>query len=118
MAGSGGEGELIGLNGSGWSVRLHEGAVATSSKLRRSWTTPAGQQHHIVDPASGVPAAGRFVAASVVAPTAAIADALGTALLASPERALPALARLNAEAFLLDEDGVPLMTAGMERWLA
>jgi thiamine biosynthesis lipoprotein len=118
VAASGTEGELIGLNDSGWSVRLQLGAVATSSTLRRSWVTAQGRRHHIIDPASQTSAVRRFVAASVVAPTTAVADALGTALLANPELAMPALARFEAEAFLIDASGASLMTPGMERWLA
>jgi thiamine biosynthesis lipoprotein len=35
------------------TVTLAAGAVATSSRLRRRWLSEAGDQHHIVEPASG-----------------------------------------------------------------
>ena len=35
------------------SVGLLEGAVATSSRVRRRWTTGAGAAHHLIDPRTG-----------------------------------------------------------------
>ena len=87
--------ELIGLGVKGYSVRLAQGAVATSSVLKRRWQTEGGEGHHIIAPETRLPAGTRFALASVVAPDAATADALATALLADPDRALPALGILR-----------------------
>ena len=57
-------------------VAVPHGAVATSSRLRRRWATPAGPAHHLIDPATGRPAATGVVAATVVADQAWRAEAL------------------------------------------
>jgi thiamine biosynthesis lipoprotein len=108
-----GDHDLIGLGIEGYRVRLDHGAVATSSTLRRRWETVEGFAHHIIDPATLLPAAGRFVLASVVAPTAAIADALATALIADAQLALPAFAHTDAAALVLGDDGQCLVTEAM-----
>ena len=61
------------------SVWLDDGGVASSSALQRSWTTAAGRAHHIIDPASGGPAATPIVGACVVAATATQAEIYATA---------------------------------------
>ena len=62
-------------------VNLVDGAVATSSTLRRRWATLDGYAHHVIDPRTGRPSAGDVVACSVVAAEAWWAEALATALL-------------------------------------
>ena len=64
---------------------LPQGAVATSSRMRRRWRTATGSAHHLLDPATGRPATGDTVAVSVVADRAWRAEAVATALfLAGP----------------------------------
>ncbi|MEZ4503539.1 MAG: FAD:protein FMN transferase [Dehalococcoidia bacterium] len=110
--------QLVQVNGTPWMLRIEVGAVATSSTLRRVWDTDRGRMHHIVDPHSAEPARRAYAWATVVAPRAALADALATALLANPEAALAALPTFEAEAFLMGHDGTPQMTPGMTKWLA
>lgn len=62
-------------------VNLRQGAVATSSVLRRRWTGPHGPCHHVVDPSTGLPVDGPVVGVSVLAAEAWWAEALATALL-------------------------------------
>ena len=45
---------------------LHDGAVATSSRLQRRWQTRTGAAHHLIDPRTGVPAVTPLVAVSAV----------------------------------------------------
>jgi FAD:protein FMN transferase len=47
-------------------VGLLEGAVATSSRVRRRWTTGAGPAHHLIDPRTGAPGAERYATAAAV----------------------------------------------------
>jgi thiamine biosynthesis lipoprotein len=61
--------------------QLPDGAVATSSTLRRRWTTSDGPAHHVIDPRTGRPSQGAVVACSVVAAEAWWAEAVATALL-------------------------------------
>ena len=58
-------GERIGLEG---------GAVATSSRTRRTWLSDGRQVHHLLDPATGQPAASGLTAVSVAAATCAQAE--------------------------------------------
>lgn len=62
-------------------INLRAGALATSSVLRRRWSTPDGQAHHTIDPRTGMPSNGEAVAVSVVAGEAWWAEALATAIL-------------------------------------
>lgn len=62
-------------------VQLSEGAVATSSVLRRRWRTVDGHAHHVIDPRTGAPTHGSALAVTVVAGEAWWAEALATAVL-------------------------------------
>jgi FAD:protein FMN transferase len=69
------------------SLRLAEGAIATSGITHRAWAgsdgTPA---HHLIDPASGLPAFTGIVQATALAPTAVEAEVRAkAALLSGPE---------------------------------
>jgi len=46
---------------------LYDGALATSSRLHRSWSTRSGAAHHLIDPSTGSPASTPLVAVSAVA---------------------------------------------------
>ena len=48
-------------------VGLHDGALATSSRLQRAWRTRAGDAHHLIDPGTGAPAMSPLVAVSAIA---------------------------------------------------
>lgn len=57
-------------------LEIDEGAVATSSRLKRSWTGPDGStRHHLIDPRSGLPAVGPVDQMTVAAPDGARAEA-------------------------------------------
>jgi len=58
---------------------LEAGAVATSGRDRRRFG-PVRELHHLIDPATGAPAAAGPLAVTVVAPDAAAAEAHATAL--------------------------------------
>ncbi|MCD1258870.1 FAD:protein FMN transferase [Paenibacillus athensensis] len=47
-------------------LRLWRGAVATSSVLRRRWSTERGTMHHLIDPRTGRPAASGVVQSTVI----------------------------------------------------
>jgi len=55
-------------------LRTTRTAVATSSSVRRRWQVNGRWYHHIIDPRSGLPAEGRQVSVTVVAPRATEAD--------------------------------------------
>ncbi|HEX7097142.1 MAG TPA: FAD:protein FMN transferase [Acidimicrobiales bacterium] len=69
-------------------LAIADGAVATSSTLGRRWTRAGASQHHVVDPSTGEPARGDFVAATVVAGAAWWAEVVATALLVKSDLAV------------------------------
>lgn len=89
--------------GSSWPVTVHEpsvtdrplgrlelrdGAVATSTTQRRTWSGPGGHHHHLVDPTSGRPWAQAARQVTVVAADGWWAEAATKALIA-PDAVLP-----------------------------
>ncbi len=73
-------------------VALADGGVATSSRLRRRWDTTDGEQHHLLDPTTGLPARSGWATVSIVAGEAWLAEVLTKAVfIAGPDRVeLPA----------------------------
>lgn len=76
------------------TLRIADGAVATSGITRRAWTDRDGRPaHQIIDPASGRPAYTGVVQATAVAPTGLLAETFAkSALLSGPDGAAPWLA--------------------------
>jgi thiamine biosynthesis lipoprotein len=93
-----------------WSV--HDGAVATSSCLRRRWQRDGEDRHHLIDPTTGRPASTDVVACSVVAPTGAWADVLAKAVLLAPEDDAAALLADSGAAALVIHGGGRITTLG------
>jgi thiamine biosynthesis lipoprotein len=61
-------------------------AVATSSPNRRRWMAAGAERHHLIDPATGVPLAGRFTSATAFAPTVTAAEIATKAILVASAR--------------------------------
>ncbi len=99
-------------DGPGEVVRIDGGAVATSSTTVRRWIRGGVTRHHLVDPATGLPAAGPWRTATVVAPTCADANAAATAAIVMGDRAPAWLARHRLPARLVADDGSVLRVAG------
>jgi FAD:protein FMN transferase len=84
------------------TVTLAEGAVATSSVLRRQW---AGG-HHLIDPRTGRPSTSDLVAVTVLAGTCAWAEVFAkAAVIAGSDEALELLAEHALTARLVFADG-------------
>ena len=77
-----GRGWPIGLDtGDGTlTLELGDGAVATSGRDRRCWRRGGEELHHIIDPATGLPAAGDLLRVTAVAATATDAEVRAKAL--------------------------------------
>ena len=125
-------GVMVGLGGDiatagpapagGWRVLVRDGpddpqctvaipagaAMATSSTLSRTWA--AGTRHHIVDPATGLPARPVWRTVSVVARSCQEANMLSTAAIVRGERAFAWLREHGVAARLVDARGraIPL----------
>lgn len=101
-------------------LSLHDGGVATSSRLRRRWIGPGqAPSHHLIDPRTGLPAASGLAAVTVVAATAWQAEMLTKAVFLAGARAGSALVeRLGAAGLLVTDEGSVLCTAGLDGFLA
>jgi len=100
------------LDGPGQVVRLSGGGLATSSTTVRRWRRGDADLHHIVDPATGLPAAGRWRTASVGAATCVDANAAATAAIVWGEPAVGWLAQHRLPARLVATDGAVVRVAG------
>ena len=81
------------------------GALATSTTLRRRWTTADGRTaHHLIDPRTGLPAASPFVQVSVIAPTCREAETWAKAVLIGGHEGLELAALRGVAAFALSAD--------------
>ena len=105
-------------DGPGEVVRLDGGAVATSSTTVRRWKRGGVVRHHLLDPATGLPAAGPWRTATVVAATCADANAAATASIIMGDRAPAWLARHGLAARLVTHDGSVLRVAGWPETVA
>jgi thiamine biosynthesis lipoprotein len=98
------------------TVELTEGAVATSSPLRRAWRAGGRLAHHLIDPRTGQPARTGILQATVVAGEAWRAEvAAKAAFLAGLPDGLDLVSRLSADALLIDQDGRTHLTAGLQQ---
>jgi len=96
-------------------VHLRDGAVATSSRLRRRWETRHGPTHHLIDPASGRPADVSVWTATAIAATGWQAEALAkAAFLGGLPAGVTLLEQLGAAGLLIDDDGAVLTTPSFQ----
>ena len=86
-------------------VSLTGGGLATSSTTVRRWERGPVALHHIVDPATGLPAASCWRTVSVAAATCVDANAAATASIVWGERAPEWLDRHRLPARLVGVDG-------------
>ena len=88
------------------TIRLPWGAVATSSKARRRWVRGNELQHHLIDPNTGSPSNSEVVAATVVAGTCWLAEALAKAVvLAGVDAGRDLLESRGLEGLMIDGAG-------------
>jgi thiamine biosynthesis lipoprotein len=96
------------------TLELGRGAVATSGRDRRRWTRGGEEQHHLIDPATGRPAAGDLLRVSVVSESAAEAEVLAKALfLAGADAAVRDANSGGIPAVLVTRDRRTVLTGGL-----
>ncbi len=93
-------------------VRLCRGGLATSSITGRRWRRSGRWLHHIIDPRTGLPAAGPWRTVSVAAATCADANAASTAAIVAGSAAPQWLAGRAIPARLVGRDGSVLHVGG------
>jgi len=93
------DGELL-------EVAMTDGAVVTSTRLKRTWSRNGQTMHHIVDPTCGRPAETGVASVTVVAGDAWWAEVLAkAAFLAGPAEGTELLARSGVTGLLVDDAG-------------
>ncbi|HEX9095947.1 MAG TPA: FAD:protein FMN transferase [Candidatus Dormibacteraeota bacterium] len=88
------------------TISIQSGGVATSSTTVRRWTRGGIVLHHIIDPATGLPAAGPWRTASIVAGTCVDANIAATAAIVMGNSAIEWLTANGLPARLVDRDGI------------
>ena len=97
---------------------LADGAVATSTTLRRRWRVGGEPRHHLIDPRTGAPSATGVDLAAVVAGQAWLAEVLAKAVLMAGWRGASAvLAGTGAEALTVASGGRIHATPGLSAFL-
>jgi thiamine biosynthesis lipoprotein len=95
-------------------LRLHDEALATSSRAARWWRRGDAVLHHIIDPRTGAPARNDIVSVTVVAPAAVQADVFAKcALILGRERGIEFLEKQGVAGMLVFADRSSATTA---RW--
>lgn len=106
------EDHRAGPDAPGQTIRIHGGGVATSSTTTRRWRRAGREMHHVIDPASGQPAAEVWRTVSVAAASCVDANAASTAAIVRGRGALAWLERLGLPARLVAADGTVAISAG------
>ncbi len=96
------------------NLGLYDGAVATSTTLRRRWEVGGETRHHLIDPGTGRPATTDLTLVTVVAGQAWVAEVLAKAVLL---RGLPyqfdLIGGTGAEALAVDDTGHVHLSSGL-----
>jgi thiamine biosynthesis lipoprotein len=96
----------------GETIRVHGGALATSSTTVRCWTRGDEPLHHVVDPATGRSADLVWRTVSVAAATCVDANTAATAAIIRGERGPAWLCSLDLPARLVRPDGSVVRVSG------
>jgi thiamine biosynthesis lipoprotein len=83
---------------------LQEGAVATSSVVKRAWKQGNVSRHHLIDPRTGEPAITSWLSVTVLAPHAAAAETFAKAFLIADKDEVRLLGEQNPELTVLAVD--------------
>lgn len=98
-------------------VGLADGAVATSTTLRRRWYVGDEERHHLIDPRTGRPAATDVELVTVVAGSAWVAEVLAKAvLIRGAEHPFDLVDGTGVEALAVLADGTVTTSAGFGRF--
>lgn len=93
-------------DGPAQTVAVRSGGLATSSTASRTWRRGGALQHHIIDPRTLLPAAGRWRTISVAGPTCVRANTISTAAIVAGPAALTLVRRTGLPARLVGHDGM------------
>jgi FAD:protein FMN transferase len=99
-------------SGQGQMIEIACGGIATSSTSVRRWSHQGQTRHHIIDPATGMPAARTWRTVSVAAQTCLDANIASTAALIRADRAPGWLEQLGLPARLVSNEGAVHRVSG------
>jgi thiamine biosynthesis lipoprotein len=86
------------------SIQVSDGAVATSTSMKRRWKVDGSSKHHLIDATTGEPSASTIISSTVTAPTAVEADVLAkVVLLLGEERGKALLSVKKNPAVIINE---------------
>jgi FAD:protein FMN transferase len=98
-------------------LALAEGAIATSTKLRRAWTRGGRSLHHLIDPRTGAPAESGLASVTVVAGQAWRAEVLAkAAFVAGADNGAELVGRAGATGLFVTDDGDVVELDGLTRF--
>ncbi|MFF3877314.1 FAD:protein FMN transferase [Streptomyces sp. NPDC001978] len=98
---------------------LREGAVATSTRLRRRWRQRGQERHHLIDPSTAAPTANEVTTVTVVAGEAHWAEVLAkAALIAGVDAGRALLETHQVAGLLMKKDGTAHPAGPWERFVA
>lgn len=98
-------------------VGLDDGAVASSTTLKRRWATASGEAHHLIDPRTGRPGASDVAAATVIASEAVWAEIFAKCVVIAGTRAgLGLVGRHRLASLVTVCDGTTVRTNSFERY--
>lgn len=95
-------------------VLLADGAVASSSRRRRSWTAAHELRHHLLDPSDGHPVHNGVLGVSVLAHSGWEAEAFTKAAFVAGPEAMGLLDDLGVDGVLVLDDGTCCWTPGLD----
>jgi thiamine biosynthesis lipoprotein len=96
-------------------VVLAEGAICTSTTVKRRWRAAGGAEHHLRDPATGAPLERGLQSVSVICARATQAEVLTKAALAAgAEGAAEVICGRDATGVLVDRKGAVIELAGFD----
>lgn len=88
------------------SIQVQNGALATSTTMKRTWQMNGEWTHHLIDTQTGKPSKSKIVSATVTAPTALEADVWAkTVLLLGKQAGQEWINRKGVQAVLITKDG-------------
>lgn len=90
--------------GAAWKGTL-DGALATSSMLKRSWRTETGTAHHLIDPRTGLPSTGPAAQVSVWGPETWCAECWAKAVLIAGDEVATRARAAGLKVLALAPDG-------------
>ncbi len=100
------------ITADGETIAIRAGGVATSSTTVRRWRRGGVELHHIIDPSTGLPAAGPWRTVSVVAGNCVDANIAATAAIVRGAAAVAWLDAAGLPARLVDRSGAMTRVGG------